>query len=1064
MVYIKKLVAQGFKSFGRKTEVIFDRGINVIVGPNGSGKSNISDAMCFALGRLSAKSMRATKSHNMIFMGSKYAKPAGEASVEVVFDNSDRLFGIDRDEISLRRIIRRNGQGIYKINDETKTRAEIIEMLAQAGIDPYGFNIILQGQIQSLVKMHPEERRKIIEEVAGISIYEMRKEKSLKELEKTDEKIKEISAVLRERTAYLKNLERERAQALRYKELEESIKKVKASILSRRLDEKQKELDKILKSINEKNIHKEKLREKSIKLQGEIDSISGKIEQINKRIREASGVEQETLHNQVASLKGELEGLRVRKENYENKKDELLRRISEIEKGIPESEKEIEELKKKSPLMAKKAEELTKKKAELEQIEEERRKILSSKNELNSLRERLKDKEKQVARIVVESESALKQLEEYSRDLVYKNEKECEKAIDSFKKAIAESKEKIIAINSDELENEKMISVLESDIEKSEKIKGEVKQIDICPLCQSKITENHKEHVNREADAKIADAKERIEDLKEELGRLNESKLKILQEIETCEEKNSGAKSELMKHNSINERKLQIKRIVGEEKVLKEELKVLEERKRALELKSEDLSRIEEKYESKILEIQEISSRREEDIDNTIMFKSRDLEAMHGAIKRGKKDSEELDISIKELSENYEAKAAALEKKEEQERELNERFKSMFENRDNLQREMQEKNLSLSEVQSDARQFDDQVNYLKIGQAKVDAEKETLQIDFGAYAGVELIKISMPMLEERLVKTENSMQEIGSINMRALEVYDGIKKEYDAVQDKSNILLKEKEEIMKIIEEIDKKKGRTFMRTFNAINDLFTRNFAKLYTKGSAQLEVENKEDLFAGGIDIVIKLAKGKYFDVTSLSGGEQTLVALSLLFAIQEHKPYHFYIFDEIDAALDKRNSERLAGLLNQYMKSGQYIVITHNDAIIMDSDVLYGVSMHDGITKVLSLDLSKEANIQQALAVQAQQQADASLIENSTIQEKSNNDNGEEKNPFRDDVSIKANEVVNDEVKEEDVINENGGAKEEMIEKDDVDDEVKSGIINEDGGERDDDSVEDTDELDK
>ena len=104
----------------------------------------------------------------------------------------------------------------------------------------------------------------------------------------------------------------------------------------------------------------------------------------------------------------------------------------------------------------------------------------------------------------------------------------------------------------------------------------------------------------------------------------------------------------------------------------------------------------------------------------------------------------------------------------------------------------------------------------------------------------------------------------------------------------------------------------------------------------------------------IVVKLAKGKYFDVTSLSGGEQTLVALSLLFAIQEYKPYHFYIFDEIDAALDKRNSERLAALLNQYMKSGQYIVITHNDAIIINSNFLYGVSMHEGVSKILSLKL--------------------------------------------------------------------------------------------------------------
>ena len=125
-----------------------------------------------------------------------------------------------------------------KINGETKTRTEILEMLAQAGIDPHGFNLILQGQIQSIVRMHPEDRRKIIEEVAGISIYESRKEKSLHELEKTEEKLKEISAILRERTAYLKNLDRERQQALRFKELELTVKRAKATILSKKSDEK----------------------------------------------------------------------------------------------------------------------------------------------------------------------------------------------------------------------------------------------------------------------------------------------------------------------------------------------------------------------------------------------------------------------------------------------------------------------------------------------------------------------------------------------------------------------------------------------------------------------------------------------------------------------------------------------------------------------------------------------------------------------------------------------------------------------------------------------------------
>ncbi len=963
MVHIKRLTASGFKSFGKRTDIVFDRGINVIVGPNGSGKSNISDALCFALGRLSVKSMRAAKSHNLIFMGSKYVKPAGEASVELVFDNSDRGFAVDSDEIRLRRIVRRNGQGIYKINDETKTRAEIIEMLAQAGIDPYGFNIILQGQIQSLVRMHPDERRKIIEEVAGISIYEVRKEKSLKEMDKTDEKLKEIAAVLRERKAYLNNLERERGQALKYKELENNIKRLRASIISKKLDEKQTELDKLLNSIEEKNSQKDKIKQKSIKLQGEIEEVSEKIEQINKRIKDASGLEQEGLHNQIANLKAEIEGLKVRKENSENRREETERRIAELNKNVPELEKEIAELKKKSPLMAKKSEEVRKKKEELEKIEEERKRLLSSRTELNSLRERLKDKEKQIARVVAESESLVKQLEEYSSDLAYKNNTECETAIEKLAKSLISSKDKLKGVFEEELESEKMISVLEAEIEKAKKIKGDVREIDTCPLCQSKITDNHKQHVNREADSRITDAKEKIEDLREDLARAREGKSKLTAEIENGESKLAAARLELVKHKSISDKNEQIKRVVEEEKALNAELKIFEEKRKTLESKTESMSEIEERYGSKLLELEEISSRTEENIDNTVLFKEREVEALRNAIKRSTKDIEELGFTIDELAEQIESKSESLEKKEEQERELNERFKKMFENRDRLQKEMQERNFALSDLNNEVRQFDDQVNYLKIGQARLDAEKETLQIDMGAYEGVQLIKMSLIALQERLAKSEDVIRSIGSVNMRALEAYDHVKKEYDVVQEKADVLSKEKEEIMKIIEEIDRKKTRTFMKTFNAINELFTRNFSKLYTKGVARLEVENKEDIFTGGIDIAIRLAKGKYFDVTSLSGGEQSLVALSLLFAIQEHKPYHFYIFDEIDAALDKRNSERLAALLNQYLKSGQYIVITHNDAIIMDSDILYGASMHDGITKVLSINLREEAMKQMA-----------------------------------------------------------------------------------------------------
>ena len=172
--------------------------------------------------------------------------------------------------------------------------------------------------------------------------------------------------------------------------------------------------------------------------------------------------------------------------------------------------------------------------------------------------------------------------------------------------------------------------------------------------------------------------------------------------------------------------------------------------------------------------------------------------------------------------------------------------------------------------------------------------------------------------------------------------------------EKTEIIAKEKEDILKIIKTIDIKKKKAFMQTFHQLNEIFSRNFAQISTKGQVSLELEDKKDPFTAGVGIVVKTGHGKYFDVTSLSGGEQTMVALSLIFGIQELNPYCFYVLDEIDAALDKRNSERLASLLKKYMQRGQYIVITHNDEIINSATNIYGVSMHDGISKVISLKI--------------------------------------------------------------------------------------------------------------
>ncbi len=983
MSYIKRMVMHGFKSFAKRTEVIFGKGINVVVGPNGSGKSNVSDALCFALGRLSIKSMRAAKAKNLMFMGSKYIKPSREASVELVFDNSDKSFAIDKDEVILQRTVRHNGQSLYKINGETKTRLEVIETLAQGGIDPYGFNLILQGKIQEIVKMHPEERRKIIEEVAGIAIYESRKEKSLKELEKTDERLKEINSILRERTAYLKNLDRERTQALRFKELELTIKRAKATLLTKRKQEKEKELENINKSENEKLEHRNNLRDEVLELQSLISKMGEDINQISKSIQQATGLEQENLHTQIANLRAEIEGLKVRKEGYENRKNDSERRVSEMNKTIPAFEFEIKQLKENSPIMAQKAQELKIKKDELATLEEEKKKVFNIKSELNALRERSKDREQRLGRVLAESESVIKQLEDYQRILSYKNEDECVKVLGELRKKIANSRKELENIGGQIVTNEKQISVAESEIFRADNIMKDVSKIDTCPLCQSKITEEHIKHVNDEQERILLNAKKIVEESKEKIRDFSDKRRMLNAEIKENEENVQAAEIEHVRHRTMKDKNEQLKRLVDDEKTLRNEIAQIESRRKELEEKSQNASSIEERYENKILEIEEISSRTSEDTDTRLLYKQRDLEQMQVSIKIAVKGIEELKRDITELQNKYELKQKSLDEKDLQEKELQHKFKKLFEEREQTQRSIQEQTMKLNELNNNVRAYEDQINYLKIGKAKLDAEKEALEMELNDYFGIEIIQGSVAVVEERLQRASQSISEIGSINLRALEVYDEVKKEYDVVQEKALTIEKEKTDILQIVAEIDTKKRKSFVKTFRAMSDLFSQNFSQLYSKGVAFLELENKEDIFAGGVNIVVRLAKGKYFDVTSLSGGEQTLVALSLLFAIQEYKPYHFYVLDEIDAALDKRNSERLAGLLVRYMKSGQYIIITHNDAIIMNANVLYGVSMHDGVSKVLSLNLedtlkaAKEAQQQEEAAKQMERQAEADTV---------------------------------------------------------------------------------------
>jgi chromosome segregation protein len=237
---LNRLIIQGFKSFKDKTVIIFDQGITGIVGPNGCGKSNIVDALFWVMGEQSAKHLRGTSMKDLIFAGSSKYTPASFAEVTLVLDNVNgkhiHISGTvaKPTEIHLTRKLYRNGETEYRINNEPARLKDIHEVFMDTGAGAKSYSIIAQGEINKLVQAKPEERRLMIEEVAGITKFKLRKRESLKKIEHTQANLVRLEDLQNEIYKNLKSLERQAEKAEKAKTLRDRIRKYELILESHR--------------------------------------------------------------------------------------------------------------------------------------------------------------------------------------------------------------------------------------------------------------------------------------------------------------------------------------------------------------------------------------------------------------------------------------------------------------------------------------------------------------------------------------------------------------------------------------------------------------------------------------------------------------------------------------------------------------------------------------------------------------------------------------------------------------------------------------------------------------
>lgn len=368
-MYLKRLEMYGFKSFADKTVLDFMPGLTTVIGPNGSGKSNISDCIRWVLGEQSLKSLRGSKSEDIIFAGTQNRKPLGYAEASLVMDNSDSKLPIEYNEVTVTRRIYRSGESGYFINKTPCRLKDVLELFMDTGIGRDGYSIIGQGKIDEILSNKSEDRRHIFEEAAGIVKYRTRKQESERKLEQTKLNLLRINDIISEIENNIGSLKLQSEKAKKYLSLRDELKNIEVGLFLYNIEDFKKQTETIVENIDLLETQKVKEDEVLNNLQQEkedlkvvIDNLIEEIERIQnlgfegnqkkEQFNSEIGIATERISNNKDNFERyaqdieELEARNVELENEKNlkeaKKQNLYSNKEKFENELKEKEAELE--------------------------------------------------------------------------------------------------------------------------------------------------------------------------------------------------------------------------------------------------------------------------------------------------------------------------------------------------------------------------------------------------------------------------------------------------------------------------------------------------------------------------------------------------------------------------------------------------------------------------------------------------------------------------------------------------------------------------------------------------
>lgn len=978
-MYLKEIRANNFKSFAEPITIELTNGISGIVGPNGSGKSNVVDAVRWVLGEQSVKSLRGEGTmSDVIFSGSKSRKAANFASVTLVFDNTDKYLNIEYEEVEIKRTIYKSGENEYFINNEKCRLKDILDLFMDTGASKESFNIISQGDVANILSGKAEDRRGIFEEAAGVLKYKKRKDEALRKLTKTHDNMTRVNDIIEELNNTLEPLKKQSEVAKVYLEKKEKLKnneialsvndiekynfeyqfsKEKVQTLTDEIakmlslnSSKQAIIEKIKNNIENLNNDLYKKQQELVKVTSDVERLQGEKNLISERSKyNANDVK---VHDNILLLKEKLLGinneistLEIEIENENTNNKDIADKLNNIINDLKNLEKEKENLVSELNTNIHNITTLKHRRDVLiDSIENNSSLPYSVKHVLNN--PKLNGIYNVVGKVIEFEEKYSDALEvallSASSHIICENENNAKDAINYLKDnklgratflPISVMKERNIDSESyNIIKNEKGFVDIASNL-----VNFDIKYKNvILNLLGNIIVVENIDSANNIA--KKINNRYRV--------------VTLLGEVVNIGGSITGGS--LKKSNILSE-KYELENILKQIEVTNDNIKELENKINEID---ENYTNIEYEKKSILINVETNSSvlnNKKENLEELILSKNHlelELNNNLNIVNNVISNEEE-----KVLDEYYSAK--------ENQDKLNIEIKQTLRQIEVQKEELLSNESLLKDENSEYSKMQEELKSHEIKISRLDVKLDNLlnilneEYSITYEKAKEQYILDIPEEDARSLVTtlKREIKALGDVNVSSIEEEKKVSERFEFLTKQKEDLRKAEDMLLEIINEMDEVMRVNFTETFEKIKEAFTDTFKTLFGGGSAELRLTDPSDVLTTGIDIVALPPGKKLQHISLLSGGEKTLTAISLLFAILRVRPVPFCILDEVEAALDEVNVDNFGKYLKKYKGDTQFILITHKKKTMEYADILYGITMQEsGVSKLVSVKLEE------------------------------------------------------------------------------------------------------------